>query len=117
VSAGPDAPDEPVALSGEKVRMFPGERRRQILEIVNARGSIRVSELATLVRVTEPTVRKDISDLDAIGTVSQPQRLIERRLCGTAPAQRAAMVVDAREKALLEHVRHVRAGEERASPA
>ncbi len=66
MSAGPHSPDEPVALGGEKLRMFPGEQRRQILEIVNTRGSIRVSELATLVRVTEPTVRKDISDLDAL---------------------------------------------------
>jgi DeoR/GlpR family transcriptional regulator of sugar metabolism len=82
VSAGPDVPGEPVASSNDKLRMFPGERRRQILEIVNARGSIRVSELATLVRVTEPTVRKDISDLDA-------QRLL-RRTHGGALAARPA---------------------------
>jgi DeoR/GlpR family transcriptional regulator of sugar metabolism len=62
--------------------MFPGERRRRILEIVNARGSIRVSELAALVRVTEPTVRKDITDLDS-------QRLL-RRTHGGALAARPA---------------------------
>jgi DeoR/GlpR family transcriptional regulator of sugar metabolism len=51
--------------------MFADERRRRILDIVNARGRVRVSELAGLVGVTEPTVRKDISDLDS-------QRLLRR---------------------------------------
>lgn len=91
MSAGPDVPDEPVASSSDKLRMFPGERRRQILEIVNARGSIRVSELATLVRVTEPTVRKDISDLDA-------QRLL-RRTHGGALAARPAYEVNVSARA------------------
>lgn len=69
-------------VSAEKPRMFPGERRRRILEIVNDRGSIRVTELAEMVGVTEPTVRKDISDLDA-------QRLL-RRTHGGALAARPA---------------------------
>jgi DeoR/GlpR family transcriptional regulator of sugar metabolism len=51
--------------------MFADERRRRILEIVNAHGRVRVSELAGLVGVTEPTVRKDITDLDG-------QRLLRR---------------------------------------
>jgi DeoR/GlpR family transcriptional regulator of sugar metabolism len=82
VSLGPDPPVEPAVVSPEKSRMFPGERRRRIVEIVNARGSIRVTELAELVRVTEPTVRKDISDLDV-------QRLL-RRTHGGALAVRPA---------------------------
>ena len=63
-------------------RMFADERRRRILELVNARGRVRVSELAQLVGVTEPTVRKDITDLDA-------QRLL-RRTHGGALAVRPA---------------------------
>jgi DeoR/GlpR family transcriptional regulator of sugar metabolism len=51
--------------------MFADERRRRILELVNARGRMRVRELAQLVGVTEPTVRKDITDLDS-------QRLLRR---------------------------------------
>jgi DeoR/GlpR family transcriptional regulator of sugar metabolism len=62
--------------------MFADERRRRILELVNARGRVRVSELAQLVGVTEPTVRKDITDLDA-------QRLL-RRTHGGALAVRPA---------------------------
>ena len=62
--------------------MFADERRRRILELVNARGRVRVSELAQLVGVTEPTVRKDITDLDG-------QRLL-RRTHGGALAVRPA---------------------------
>ena len=62
--------------------MFADERRRRILELVNARGRVRVSELAHLVGVTEPTVRKDITDLDG-------QRLL-RRTHGGALAVRPA---------------------------
>ncbi|MCU1490506.1 MAG: hypothetical protein JWM85_1911, partial [Acidimicrobiaceae bacterium] len=51
--------------------MFADERRRRILELVNARGRVRVSELAQLVGVTEPTIRKDVTDLDG-------QRLLRR---------------------------------------
>ncbi len=64
------------------LRMFADERRRRILELVNARGRVRVSELAQLVGVTEPTVRKDITDLDG-------QRLL-RRTHGGAVAVRPA---------------------------
>jgi DeoR/GlpR family transcriptional regulator of sugar metabolism len=39
-------------------------RRARILEIVNERGSVRVSELAELIGVAQPTVRKDVADLD-----------------------------------------------------
>jgi DeoR/GlpR family transcriptional regulator of sugar metabolism len=70
------------ALSPDEPRMFAGERRRRILDIVNARGSIRVTELAAMVGVTEPTVRKDISDLDA-------QRLLWRTHGGALAARPA----------------------------
>ena len=61
-------------------RCSTDERRGRILEIVNARGGVRVSELAGLVGVTEPTVRKDIADLE-------DQRLL-RRTHGGALAMR-----------------------------
>lgn len=51
--------------------MLADERRRRILEIVEARGSVRVRDLAQLLGVTEPTVRKDVADLDR-------QRLLHR---------------------------------------
>jgi DeoR/GlpR family transcriptional regulator of sugar metabolism len=45
-------------------QLLPDERRRRILEIVETHGRVRVRELAQMVGVTEPTIRKDISDLD-----------------------------------------------------
>lgn len=43
---------------------FTEERRTRVLEIVNTRGRIRAIELAELLEVAVPTVRKDIADLD-----------------------------------------------------
>jgi DeoR/GlpR family transcriptional regulator of sugar metabolism len=61
---------------------FTEERRAAILEIVSTRGRIRTAELAELLDVTEPTVRRDIADLDR-------QRLL-RRTHGGALALRPA---------------------------
>lgn len=61
---------------------FTEERRAAILEIVSTRGRIRTAELAGLLEVTEPTVRRDIADLDR-------QRLL-RRTHGGALALRPA---------------------------
>ncbi len=72
-------------------RLFADERRRRILELVNAHGRVRVSELAQLVGVTEPTVRKDITDLDG-------QRLL-RRTHGGALAMRPAYEADVSARA------------------
>ena len=47
--------------------VFGLERREQVIRIVNERGRVRTSELAQLLNVTEPTVRKDITDLEAQG--------------------------------------------------
>jgi DeoR/GlpR family transcriptional regulator of sugar metabolism len=50
---------------------FTEERRAKIMDIVASRGRIRTAELAELLGVTEPTVRRDIADLDR-------QRLLRR---------------------------------------
>ena len=53
-----------------KVReTFGVERREQLLRLVNERGRVRTGELAQLLDVTEPTIRKDISDLEAQGLI------------------------------------------------
>lgn len=57
---------------------FAEERRARILEIVNSRGRVKVTDLAELLRVAQPTIRKDIAALD------QEQRL--RRTHGGALA-------------------------------
>ncbi|MFE7423440.1 DeoR/GlpR family DNA-binding transcription regulator [Rhodococcus sp. NPDC057529] len=58
-SAGAARADDAV----EKQPEFADERRQRIVGIVQARGRVRVRDLATLLGVTEPTVRKDITDL------------------------------------------------------
>lgn len=42
---------------------FAEERHVRILQLLNERGRVRNTELARLLGVTEPTVRKDVSDL------------------------------------------------------
>jgi DeoR/GlpR family transcriptional regulator of sugar metabolism len=83
------AADKAAAPDGDEQQpdpMFPDERRRRILEIVEAHGRVRVRELAQMVGVTEPTIRKDISDLDR-------QRLL-RRTHGGALALRPSYEPD-----------------------
>lgn len=65
---------------------FGEERRDQILSIVQARGRVRVRDLADLLGVTETTVRKDINDLDGA-------RLL-RRIHGGALALRPSYEPD-----------------------
>jgi DeoR/GlpR family transcriptional regulator of sugar metabolism len=53
---------------GARIRdAFAVERREQILRIVNEQGRVRTNELAQQLEVTEPTIRKDITDLEAQG--------------------------------------------------
>lgn len=50
--------------AGSRAPEFAEERRAHILEMVNARGRVTVTELAQELNVTQPTIRKDISTLD-----------------------------------------------------
>lgn len=61
---------------------FTEERRARILEIVAGRGRIRTVELAELLDVTQPTVRRDIADLDR-------QRLLHRTHGGAVAVRRS----------------------------
>lgn len=47
--------------------MLVAERLQKIVQLVNERGSIRVTELSDLCRVTEETIRKDLDKLEAEG--------------------------------------------------
>lgn len=84
MTSGPSAGEQ--ERETDERPMFADQRRRRILEIVNARGSARVRDLAEIVAVTEPTIRKDISDLDS-------QRLL-RRTHGGALALRPSYEPD-----------------------
>jgi DeoR/GlpR family transcriptional regulator of sugar metabolism len=59
---------------------FATERRERIWRLVNERGRVRTSELARLFEVTEPTIRKDIAELES--------RDLLRRTHGGAVARR-----------------------------
>lgn len=47
-----------------QVPEFAEERRARIVDIVNTRGRVKVTELAEQLHVTQPTIRKDIAALD-----------------------------------------------------
>lgn len=47
--------------------MLVAERLQKIVQLVNERGSMRVTELSELCRVTEETIRKDLDKLEAEG--------------------------------------------------
>jgi DeoR/GlpR family transcriptional regulator of sugar metabolism len=55
----PDTAAHPDGLTAA----FAEERRTRILQLLGERGRIRNSELAELLGVTEPTVRKDVAEL------------------------------------------------------
>ena len=62
--------EKSVSPRSSKVReIFGVERREQLLRLVNERGRVRTGELAQLLDVTEPTIRKDISDPESLGLI------------------------------------------------
>jgi DeoR/GlpR family transcriptional regulator of sugar metabolism len=67
--------------------MIPHERRQAIMKVLERQGSAQVAELSQVLRVTEVTVRKDLSWLEAEGSVvkehggavlrASPEKLLE----------------------------------------
>ncbi len=51
--------------------MLVAERHREIVAVVNKRGSIRVTELAQLFHVTEETIRRDLEKLESQGKLQR----------------------------------------------
>lgn len=51
--------------------MFVLQRLQRIVEVVNERGSIRVSELSELLHVTEETIRRDLDKLESEGKLTR----------------------------------------------
>lgn len=68
-----------VTLGG---RMTPAERRRAILDLLEAQGEKTVEELARLFGVSQVTIRTDLADLEARG-------LVQRTYGGAVPARKA----------------------------
>ena len=70
--------------------VFAEERRQRIVDAVNAQGRVRLAELVQALGVTEPTIRKDLEEL-------QRRRLL-RRTHGGAIAVRAHREVPLRDR-------------------
>jgi len=49
--------------------MFAKERKREILRILDEQGKVKTLELAEALNVSEPTIRRDIADLDKQGAL------------------------------------------------
>lgn len=64
--------------------MFPEERKREILLTLQAVGKVKNLELAKALGVSEPTIRKDIADLDQEG-------LLIRTHGGAIPVETSAL--------------------------
>lgn len=67
---GMDHPGGPVSEPA-KVGAFAEERREQILSVLADRGRARNGELAELLGVAEPTVRRDVADLARQGRLTR----------------------------------------------
>jgi DeoR/GlpR family transcriptional regulator of sugar metabolism len=52
-------------------RLLPSERLLQIRQLVNAKGVVRVSELAARFEVSDMTVRRDLSELEKLGAIEK----------------------------------------------
>jgi DeoR family fructose operon transcriptional repressor len=61
--------------------MLPEQRRRRIVELVNEQGSCSVTELASELDYSKPTIRRDLNELEQEG-------LIERSHGGAVPVDK-----------------------------
>ena len=52
-------------------RLLPSERLLQIRQLVNAKGVVRVSELAARFDVSDMTIRRDLSELEKLGAIEK----------------------------------------------
>ncbi|WP_313638627.1 DeoR/GlpR family DNA-binding transcription regulator [Paenibacillus sp. FSL K6-0276] len=99
--------------------MLIADRYEKIVELVNERGSIRVSELSTLCQVTEETIRRDLDRLEKAGRLirshggavslrdRQPETpYAEREIMNAAEKQRiareAVMMIQPGDRILLD---------------
>jgi DeoR/GlpR family transcriptional regulator of sugar metabolism len=75
--------------------VFAVERRETIWRLVSERGRVRTSELAQLLQVTEPTIRKDIGDLQTQGLLIRTHggAVARRSMAEVGLSQRAELYV------------------------
>jgi DeoR/GlpR family transcriptional regulator of sugar metabolism len=89
---------------------FADERQARIAELVSGRGRARIGELADELGVTEPTIRKDLSALQARGVLKRTyggalalHPVIDREFAGREAANRSGKAAIARACLELVH--------------
>lgn len=95
--------------------MLVAERQRKLLELVNERLSIRVSELSKIFSVTEETIRRDLEKLEK-------ENLLRRSHGGAVSIQKEQSEVSYLEREItnagdkkqiaMEAIRHIEAGDQ-----
>ncbi|WP_409345814.1 DeoR/GlpR family DNA-binding transcription regulator [Paenibacillus sp. MBLB4367] len=94
--------------------MLAAERLHKIVELVNERGSIRVSELSEILGVTEETIRRDLDKLEGEGKLlrSHGGAVSVRDTQAEVPyAVREVMNNEEKSRIAAEAVKHIEAGE------
>ncbi|WP_102026662.1 DeoR/GlpR family DNA-binding transcription regulator [Salirhabdus sp. Marseille-P4669] len=96
--------------------MLVAERHQKIVEIVNERKSIRVSELSKLFSVTEETIRRDLEKLESENKLARSHggavRIDTKQDSPEIPfGEREARNVKEKRAIATEAVKHVRVGD------
>jgi len=95
--------------------MLVAERQQKIIELVNERKSIRVTELSQFFSVTEETIRRDLEKLESIKKLSRSHGGAISVNPLESPeihyAQREVMNAKEKNEIALEAVKHVNEGE------
>jgi DeoR/GlpR family transcriptional regulator of sugar metabolism len=80
--------------------MIPAERRQQILEVINEKGTLSISELTDLFNVSEMTIHRDLKFLESTGRVEKTYGgvLARQALVETDFERRRLINTDAKRK-------------------
>src|SRR5690625_1463955 len=96
------------------VAMFAIERHQKVVELLNQRDSIRVTELAKMLQVTEETIRRDLEKLESLGKVLRIHggALSVRNLDEETPfKERKTSSVVEKKMIAKEALRHIKEGD------
>ncbi|MBO9607750.1 MAG: DeoR/GlpR transcriptional regulator [Paenibacillaceae bacterium] len=91
--------------------MLVAERLHKIVQLVNERGSIRVSELSAICEVTEETIRRDLDKLESEGKLLRSHGgaiSVKDTQAETPYSEREIMNAEQKERIAEEAITHIR---------
>jgi DeoR family L-fucose operon activator len=91
--------------------MLVAERYEKTIEVVNERGSIRVTELSKLFEVTEETIRRDLDHLEKMGKLMRSHGgavSIKTEQTETSYSEREVLHVEEKKNIAQEAVKHIK---------